>query len=82
MRKFKYLVIDHDGTPVAILFPETESHHRVSALLGYQVLGAGFALVDVEGDHVHYEAMGSSASLKISSRPEDTLIINQQFGGR
>ena len=70
MSKWKYIIVDLDGLPVPILFPEALQHNRVAK--NFKVESAGFINVESVG-----AAYGESISLMIQSKGiEDTQLIN------
>jgi hypothetical protein len=79
-RMIKYIVYETDLADTCVMFPTWVSHAQMAANLGH-VLGAGFVNITVNTDgEVHFEAHGSSTSLGVCSRPEDTALLNSQFG--
>lgn len=80
-QKIKYIVYEGDLTDTCVMFPNWVSHYDMAQQIGANVLGAGFVNITVDEDnHVQFEAYGSSTSLGISSRPQDTQLLNRQFG--
>jgi len=80
MNQIKYIVVEGDLADSCVIFPTWISHAQMAENLGH-VLGAGFVSITVNTDgQVHFEAHGSSTSLGVCSRPEDTALLNDQFG--
>lgn len=70
--KHKYIIIDNDLAEIAIIFPSLIQHHCVS--IGFDnVVAAGYV------NTTTWECWGESASLGITSRPEDSEILKRQF---
>mgnify|MGYP006276446335 CR=1 FL=1 len=79
-RMIKYIVYETDLADTCVMFPTWVSHAEMAANLGH-VLGAGFVDISVADDgQVLFTAHGSSTSLGVSSRPEDSQLLNMQFG--
>jgi len=72
--KMKYIIIDNGLAEVIIVFPDLVQHGNVA--MGFdKVVSAGFIIM-TDGN---YQCYGSSFSLKINSRPDDTIIANRQL---
>lgn len=69
----KYIVVEDQRIPRAILFPDSFTHYDIARALAYPVLGAGFAVLE-SGRFVAY---GKSVSLDIASRGVfDSDVLN------
>lgn len=79
MKTMKYVIIDGYLNELPVLFPGEVSHDVVAASLSSMgaVVAAGF--VDLVAGEV--SAHGNSHSLKIGSRPQDSVIIEQYLAG-
>ena len=67
----KYIIIKHAGTEVPLVFSPVLSHKQVAGMT--EVKSAGYCELNIAGRWV---AGGSSDSLGLSSRPQDTDILN------
>ena len=67
----KYIIIKHAGTEVPVVFSPVLSHKQMAGMT--EVESAGYCELDIAGLWV---AGGSSDSLGLSSRPQDTDILN------
>lgn len=82
MSEAKYIIIEIDGNPVPIVFPNHIIHAdmaRAARNLGPwgKVSGAGFCLVDDSG----YSCYGESTSLNIKSNyTTDNVLLNKLLG--
>ena len=74
----KYIIVrDREEKESAIVFPDRIIHRevaRIHSASGTRVVSAGFCQI---GDHV--AAWGESESLRIKSRPEDSVILAADF---
>lgn len=68
----KYIAIERQGLPLAILLPEAILHSQAVNLNECKPLGAGFYWLN-EDDTVSVE--GRSQSLNVASRPEDAEMV-------
>lgn len=69
----KYIIIDDGLVDTPILFPQWVKHDKMLFDRSVKLLSAGF--VQIVGSTV--EAYGESVSLKVSSRKEDSEIIQR-----
>jgi hypothetical protein len=82
MSEAKYIIIEIDGSPSPIVFPNHIVHAdmaRTARGLGKfgKVSGAGFCLVDDNG----YNCFGESTSLNVKSNYSlDSNILNKALG--
>ena len=68
----KYIIIKHAGREVPLVFSPVLSHKQVAGMT--EVESAGYCELNIAGLWV---AGGSSESLGLSSRPQDTDILNE-----
>jgi hypothetical protein len=76
MTKLKYLIVEKEGLPQGIIFPDPLTHKQIARVHkagNLNVVSAGFCYSDT------FEAFGKSESLNICSRIEDTKILQQCF---
>lgn len=75
----KYVMLEFNGIPAPILFPDYVPHKAVSVelshVLGQKIKSAGFVSI---GETV--ETSGHSESLGVSSNPDDAKIIATVLG--
>lgn len=70
----KYITFDNGTIDTIVIFPEI-SQHRDIDLLDSKILGAGF----IEMVNGSWKCYGESISLAVKSRPQDTIIANEQL---
>ena len=73
MKQNKYIIVETDGLSSAVVFEEVLSHKYVAGRMW--VISAGFFSVDAENKTI--DVYGKSVTLKISSKPEDKLLIER-----
>lgn len=71
----KYIVIEHAGMEVPVVFPALLLHHEVAA--DSRVKSAGYCKFDAAGKWI---TGGKSVTLKLSARPQDDEILNTHLG--
>jgi hypothetical protein len=70
----KYIIIKHAGMEVPLVFSPVLSHKHVAGMT--KVESAGYCQLDIAGRWV---AGGSSDSLDLCARPQDTDILNERL---
>jgi len=76
MKGFKYIMVEQNELDCPVLFPPWIEHDNMALKFRGKVLSAGFVAQNDLGEiYTH----GKSTSLKVSSRPEDTEIIQKLF---
>ena len=69
--KSKFIIIEHAGTEVPLVFSPLLLHETVAE--NHNVTSAGFCGLDADGKWV---VGGKSSSLKLNARPQDSKILN------
>jgi hypothetical protein len=67
----KYIIIKHAGTEVPVVFSPVLSHKQVAGMT--EAESAGYCELNIAGQWI---AGGRADSLGLSSRPQDTDILN------
>jgi hypothetical protein len=73
--KSKYLIVEHFGIELPIIFNPILDHVAVATAF-VKICSAGFCVQDLDGK---YTVWGKSVGLKISSRPGDEKILNENL---
>lgn len=76
MKKMKYIIVDNGQWDAPVIFDEFTQHYAMAANIPGKVIAAGFVRFTPNG----LECYGNSVSLKISSREEDSALINKMLG--
>ena len=82
---FKYLIIEHEGMPVPVIFSTLLRHDEMARFLAKPVVGAGHVKLWSEDADPHVELCGRAGSLKIDPTEEDAAFIladYQRFRGK
>ena len=89
----KYVIYEHDGIEVPVIFTELTQHSDVGVKFHKPVSG-GFVDMEIktssadllyrsggasDSHHISYSCYGKSTSLRLDSRPEDSAILNHFF---
>lgn len=76
--QMKYLMYDVCGTPRPFLFGADMAHADIHKMVGgaFELIGAGF----VSAQNCAPRAYGSSTTLRVGARREDSAIIRQHLG--
>lgn len=75
MKQPKYIVVEEDGEPYPIIFPEHIAHSEIGGLFR-RVVSAGFVLLG----ETEATAFGRSASLGVGSRSGDSQLLSRALG--
>lgn len=80
MLKMKYITYESAYCDSIVVFDSITNHSDMAEKIGLPVLGAGFITV-VSNQYYppEWKCYGESTSLKIKSRPEDTVLANRML---
>jgi hypothetical protein len=78
----KYIIWDNGLNDCVMMFSPHLSHDNIAFQLGVTPISAGFVRFECSPNYVDVIAVpyGESVSLKLTSRPEDSELINSDFG--
>ena len=76
---FKYLIIDHEGLPIPVIFSTLLRHDEIARALAKRVVGAGHVRLWAEGDDPKLEVCGRAGSLNIDPTKEDATFILEDY---
>lgn len=77
MNFMKYIILDNGMNQYSIIFPSHIEHSSMSGRFNDSVVSAGFVKTAYDGTLVCY---GSSMTLNVKSREQDSTIINHALG--
>jgi hypothetical protein len=70
--KSKYIIIEHEGTEVVVVFSPFLLHQDVAG--NRKIKSAGFCELDAKAQWI---VCGDSVSLSCKARPQDARILNE-----
>lgn len=76
---FKYLIVEHEGMPVSILFSPLIKHADLASRLGVPVISAGHVRLAPVGETIYVETGGEVGSLGLKPKSDDEALICQDY---
>ncbi len=80
---FKYLIVEHEGMPVPILFSSLIKHRDLASALDRPVISAGHVRLAPSGETIFVQTYGEAGSLQMKPRDDDEVLIcedSHRFG--